>query len=466
VVTSETENFTYDPLERLLTASGAYSEAYTYNEIGNITSKAGISYTYGSKPHAVTGVGATSYAYDNNGNMTTRGAQTITWDVENRALTVTGGASYVYDGDGNRVKKTEGGQTRVFINKYFEKNVTTGVTTSHYYLGGKEIALNAGGTLSYIQQDTLGGTYGTADASGNSVSTLRFFPYGDCRNSQGTTPTDKKFTGQRLDGTGLYYYGARYYDPGIGRFISADTIVQSFANPQTLNRYSYTINNPLKYIDPSGHLVICQDAQLFSAFIALGIANSQAHDMVRSLVMDMTQIVYIGWGAEGGSSMCLGDSRIGAQLITISSSFKSQSKEELATWVAHESFHANEGYFGTSVEEEVSAYKFQYNVGKGLGLDMDALGGFPAALKNFDPSNSIHLGEARDILKGAGGFSHFTYSFMPERAWASAFPVWFIGSMAINYIIDATSDWKISSFSIPPVPDFSDVPWYMRLGFN
>ena len=58
-----------------------------------------------------------------------------------------------------------------------------------------------------------------------------------------------------MDGTGLYYYGARYYDPAIGRFISADIIVQSPANPQTLNRYSYCINNPLKYIDPTGHYV-------------------------------------------------------------------------------------------------------------------------------------------------------------------------------------------------------------------
>jgi RHS repeat-associated protein len=60
--------------------------------------------------------------------------------------------------------------------------------------------------------------------------------------------------GQRLDATGLYYYNARYYDPMIGRFISPDIIVQSPANPQTLNRYSYCLNNPLKYRDPSGHL--------------------------------------------------------------------------------------------------------------------------------------------------------------------------------------------------------------------
>jgi len=60
-------------------------------------------------------------------------------------------------------------------------------------------------------------------------------------------------TGQRLDSTGLYYYNARYYDPTIGRFISPDTIIRDPANPQCFNRYSYCLNNPLKYTDPSGH---------------------------------------------------------------------------------------------------------------------------------------------------------------------------------------------------------------------
>ena len=66
-------------------------------------------------------------------------------------------------------------------------------------------------------------------------------------------PTDKLFTGQRLDATVLYYYNARYYDPLIGRFISPDTVIPNPANPQSFNRYSYCFNNPLKYDEPSGH---------------------------------------------------------------------------------------------------------------------------------------------------------------------------------------------------------------------
>lgn len=82
---------------------------------------------------------------------------------------------------------------------------------------------------------------------------MSYMPFGDRLESQGAMPTDRLFTGQRLDGTGLYYYGARYYDPAIGRFISPDTVVPDFRNPQALNRYSYVVNNPLRYTDPTGH---------------------------------------------------------------------------------------------------------------------------------------------------------------------------------------------------------------------
>ena len=76
--------------------------------------------------------------------------------------------------------------------------------------------------------------------------------------------TDKLFTGQRemrrpepVEGAGLgiYHYQARFYSPKIGRFLSADTIVPSYANPQNLNRFSYVLNNPLRYTDPTGHMV-------------------------------------------------------------------------------------------------------------------------------------------------------------------------------------------------------------------
>ena len=85
------------------------------------------------------------------------------------------------------------------------------------------------------------------------MTELRYKPWGEPRYSSGTTPTSFQYTGQRKDATGLYFYNARYYDPYLNRFLSPDTIVPDPTNPQSLNRYSYVLNNPLRYTDPSGH---------------------------------------------------------------------------------------------------------------------------------------------------------------------------------------------------------------------
>ena len=99
--------------------------------------------------------------------------------------------------------------------------------------------------------DHLTSTAVITSDNGTQMRSIKYYPYGSTRSD--SVPTDKKFTGQRLDDTGLYYYNARYYDAGIGRFISADTVVPNPANPQAFNRYAYVINNPLKYRDPTGH---------------------------------------------------------------------------------------------------------------------------------------------------------------------------------------------------------------------
>ncbi len=86
------------------------------------------------------------------------------------------------------------------------------------------------------------------------MAELRYKAYGETRYTWGATPTNRRFTGQLEEGTiGLYDYGARFYDPLLGRFISADPIVPRPGDPQNLNRYSYVRNNPLRYIDPTGY---------------------------------------------------------------------------------------------------------------------------------------------------------------------------------------------------------------------
>jgi RHS repeat-associated protein len=181
---------------------------------------------------------------------------TLTYDAENQLTSVSGGASasFVYDGDGNRVKATLG-STIAYVGDYFEWKGSTSTMVKYYYAGGQRIAMRVGSSIRYyLLTDHLGSTAITAYSSGGKKAELRYKAWGETRYTYGTTPTTYRFTGQRLDeSTGLYYYGARYYDPALGRFVQADTIVPEPGNPQALNRYSYVYNNPLRYIDPTGH---------------------------------------------------------------------------------------------------------------------------------------------------------------------------------------------------------------------
>jgi|GEM_PF-1256444 len=298
LIDSETENFQYDFLDRLTGVTGAYSESYQYNEIGNLITKGGKSYDYTrtpGKPHAVKRIteagNTTDYTYDANGNMQIRTGtglawDWISWDAENRPTSIKQGgqtgteiAGFIYDGDGKRVKKTENNQTTIYVNRYYEK--TGNDVTLYYYLGDRLVAFKKNGTMEYVHQDHLTGTSVTTNSSGDTLlGKIAYFPFGATRSTYQTIDTEKKFTGQRLDGsTGLYLmqssapvwaadapvsivsapltvsavWAGRYYDPAIGRFTQADTIVPDPGNPQAFNRYSYVANNPLKYVDPSGH---------------------------------------------------------------------------------------------------------------------------------------------------------------------------------------------------------------------
>ncbi|MFZ1474383.1 MAG: RHS repeat-associated core domain-containing protein, partial [Anaerolineae bacterium] len=124
----------------------------------------------------------------------------------------------------------------------------------YYQAGGQRIALRKNGAVSYLFGDHLGSTSVTADATGVRMAELWYKPWGENRGTPvGATPTTYRFTGQREDASiGLYFYNARYYDPALGRFISADTLVPQPQNPQSLNRYSYALNNSVRFSDPTG----------------------------------------------------------------------------------------------------------------------------------------------------------------------------------------------------------------------
>jgi RHS repeat-associated protein len=111
--------------------------------------------------------------------------------------------------------------------------------------------------LAHVHGDQLGSTVLTTNSSGNATGGEGYYAYGRFRvgNELGT---ENRFTGQKLDGVGLQYFNARYYDPELGQFISPDTIVPDPSNLFDYNRYMYVRGNPLRFNDPSGHCAVLE----------------------------------------------------------------------------------------------------------------------------------------------------------------------------------------------------------------
>jgi RHS repeat-associated protein len=225
----------------------SYDETYEYDTLGNLTKKAGTNYSYAAQSascpagarsfaHAVTATDSQSYSYDANGNLVSGGGRTLTWNGANQPVTITSGGaseSYTYDVDGARVMtvRTASGQptvTTVTMGGLWEE-VVGGTQTRYYVFNGQVIAVRAGTTLTYLHGDHLGSISVSTSATGQVLNTQHYDAWGKVRS--GSVPqTRRNYTGQELDATGLLYYNARYYDPQLARFISADSVVPGSAS--------------------------------------------------------------------------------------------------------------------------------------------------------------------------------------------------------------------------------------------
>ena len=278
----ETQTFEYDSLYRLTSASATgglanYSENYGYNPTtGNLEAKGslGLQYYDSAHVHAVTNAGSNTYGSDANGNQTTRtiAGQTVTlgYDAENRLVSATGAnlsAQFTFDGDGRRVKSVVNGETILFAGGHYE--LKGNEVTKYYFAGASRIAVRKtivpqSSTLTYLAGDHLGSASLAVDASTGEVIQTRYKPWGEVRSTtpSKTLPTRYTFTGQYSyvsddatdlgnAGFGLMFYNARWYDSTTGRFVQADSVVPG--GLQGLDRYSYVANNPINFIDPTGH---------------------------------------------------------------------------------------------------------------------------------------------------------------------------------------------------------------------
>lgn len=308
------EVFTNDAINRLtlsqLTKVQGVNQSITtaslaYDLIGNVCTKNGTAYTYAGyagctnhgtsgSPHAATKFGTVTYQYDADGSQTTSNSgRTLAYNPLNQLVSASAGTNtttFQYSPDGDRFLRTDGGQRvwpsscasdnvigdRIFCDG-FDGGGSSGGTQNTYYVGNVEVLVNgaaseyrrylggvaidnsvSGSTL-YLFADHLGSIDVVASTIGSLIESMSFDVHGNRRDPTtwqgGAVPpssTTHGFTGhEHVDNFQFIHMNGRIYDPSIGRMLQADPL----AGPgnQSLNRYSYVVNNPLALTDPTGY---------------------------------------------------------------------------------------------------------------------------------------------------------------------------------------------------------------------
>jgi RHS repeat-associated protein len=281
-----TENFDYDSLNRLILSSGPnlVTKAYDYDAIGNIVYKTDVGvYTYGTRPHAVASTSGTvnsTYAYDANGNATSWNGRTVVPTSFNMPATITGNGltySYTYTAEHERAKlvhSTLG--TFIYLHPgggqlFYEKEIKPGglVEHKHYINGGSGLVgvyltrSDSTTEIRYFLKDKLGSIQVVTTNTGAPCQSLAYDAYGKRRLTNGADDPSNTLSGgctkrgftshEHLDEIALIHMNGRIYDPLITRFVTADPFIGNPRDLQSFNRYPYVLNNPLKFVDPSGY---------------------------------------------------------------------------------------------------------------------------------------------------------------------------------------------------------------------
>jgi RHS repeat-associated protein len=312
-------SFVYDDLNRLKTVSGGQSQSLTYDVLGNILTNSDYgTYQYAdpNHVHAVTSIGSDTFTYDGNGNMRTAPGRTMTWDAENRMSSITQNGvttTFAYDPSGQRIRK---GSTYYYGPA---ERQADGTLAKYFTVGGLLIAKKDSGGTYWYHSDHLGSPRLLTTSSGATAASYDYSAFGKTvAQGANNIANPVGFDAQRADAeSGLVYMNARYYDPKLARFLSADSVVPSASNPQALNRYSFVYNNPISNTDPSGHvpvaaawigIAIAYDAG-FTTMAVIGIAGALAttagyitHNDSLMLVGEMLTAAFngpvatFGWG--------------------------------------------------------------------------------------------------------------------------------------------------------------------------
>lgn len=301
------ETFGYDNLDRLISASVenlsspgmSFDQTVQYDVTGNITSRNDVGTyayqetcqyqgeTYTPGPYAVTQVSGArneEYCYDAGGNMLTGGNKTISYTSFNKPVSIStpdAQVDFVYGPSREILRKVSTTSSKTIsktsIGSYetltISESGSTTVKERWSLPGGVVVSLEDGDTSTlkdeYLFSDALGSIVAVANQLGGVTERFQYDPWGRPRHGLNWTlltdtawfdlerdenTTGKGFTGhEMLDQVGVIHMGGRIYDPTLGRFMSADPVVKGLTNTESYNRYSYVLNNPMSYTDPTGY---------------------------------------------------------------------------------------------------------------------------------------------------------------------------------------------------------------------
>lgn len=311
------ENFTYDNLNRL---TGFGGKSIVYDVKGNITDFATVGkfgYTNSAKPYAVTEI--TPY-----GTEIPLREQTITYNGMMRPSSITEdvyASALTYNANGDRVKMNIKKNNidelvRYYIGGQYEMDSVASQTMQKLYLGGDAYSAAAvyvkegagAWTIYYIGRDYLGSITHLINTNGTIKQELSYDPWGRLRdpsNQQnyaiGSEPVlflARGYTGhEHLPMFGLINMNARLYDPVSGRFLSPDPYVQAPDFSQNFNRYTYALNNPLRFTDPNGE---------FWQYVIGAVAGGIINWGFNGFKFNMEGLKYFGAGAVGGALIATG----------------------------------------------------------------------------------------------------------------------------------------------------------------
>ena len=305
------QSYTYDELNRIKTAQSAAASGadcwglqFGYDIWANLLSAAVTKCTAPALNLTVNTsnrITNTGFTYDAAGNLTADGSYTYQWDAESRMKSLnTTSVLYTYDGDGRRVKKSTG---KLYWNNLAgdsiaESDLAGNLTDEFIFLGGKRIARRkvATGEVNYYFADHLGNSRVVTNSSGAILDDADFYPFGGERVVTSTSGNTYKFTGKERDTeSNLDYFGERYYQSTLGRFLTTDPagVDSRPQNPQSWNKYVYGLNHPLRYLDPNGLWTEATHDEIIDTVFGNILSREQ-----RSILKSASRIVDLNQGPE------------------------------------------------------------------------------------------------------------------------------------------------------------------------